>query len=210
MISENLAKLFSNLSRDNVSYFSDNWTDIIKNKDIKENFLSYCLEEKAFNVFNFAVDKGLRDLRSIVLANAIRKDDNKTISLIIDNHLFKYDDKKASDLLSISINNNDIKVINFLLDKVTISEDILHYALAGHNKEYLTKFNDLGFQWRYLNPEENPIIYIMENYKVEKSEYINIILQNCPQAEKIINEAKLYFEDTEESSILNAILDARK
>ena len=207
MISENLAQLFSNLSRDNVSYFSENWSIITNNKDIKENFLSYCLEAKAFKVFEFAVKKGLNELRIIVLANAIRNDDNKIISLIIDNKLFQYQDKKASDLLSISVNNNDIKVVNFLLDKVNISDDILMFALAGHSKEFLIKFTEMGFTWNYINPEQNPVVYVMEDYKSEKSEYINLILTQSSQAEKIKHDAIFYFEGTQNALILNEILN---
>lgn len=207
MISENLAQLFSNLSRDNVSYFSENWSIIIDNKDIKENFLSYCLEEKAFKVFELAVNKGLNELRTIVLANAIRNDNQKIISLIIDNKLFQYRDKKASDLLSISVNNNDIKVVNFLLDKVNISDDILMFALAGQSKELLIKFTEMGFTWNYINPEQNPIVYIMEDYKSDKNEYINLILTQSSQAEKIKHDAIFYFEGTKIASILNEILN---
>lgn len=206
MISENLAQLFSNLSRDNVSYFSENWSNIIKNKDIKENFLSYCLEEKAFNVFNFAINKGMNELRTIVLANAIRNDNQKIISSIIDNKLFQYQDKKASDLLSISVNNNDIKVVEFLLDKVTIADDILMFALAGHSKELLIKFKEMGFTWNYIDPEQNPIVYIMENYRSDKSEYIHLILEDSLQAEKIKHDALFYFEGTETASALEKIL----
>lgn len=206
MISEKLAHLFSNLSRDNVNYFSENWSEIIKSSDVKENFLSYCLESKSFKVFDFAVKKGLTEIRSIILANAIRSDDEKVISLIIENNLFQYDSKKATDILSISVSNNDTKVINFLLKKVKVSPDILMFALAAKNKVFLTKFIDDGFTWNYSLPEQNPLVFIIENYNKEQAEYIDLIISKSSQADKLINDARFYFEGTEDSLVLDKIL----
>ena len=210
MISENLAQLFSNLKKDNVSFFSEKWEDISNHPDIKENFLSYCLEEKAFKVFDFALSKGLTDIRSIILANAIRSNNKKIIELIETNLLLKYDSKKATDLLSIAVSNNDKIVIDFLIEKVQIAHDILNFALISHNKEFLHHFINLNYDWSYAHIEQNPVIFIIENFLKDKKEFIKICVENSKHKNKIINEATFYFKKSEYEKILNDILSEIK
>lgn len=210
MISENLAQLFSNLKKDNVLFFSEKWEDIINHADIKENFLSYCIEENAFKVFDFALSKGLKNISSIIVGNAIRNNNNKILKLVEKNSLFEYSSKKATDLLSIAVSNNDKIVINFLIKKVKIADDILNFALMAHNEESLQLFISLNYDWLYTHNEQNPVIFIMENFLKNKQEFIKICLNHSKNKVKIINNAITYFKNTEHEAVLNSILNKIK
>lgn len=199
MISEALAQFFTNLKKDNVTFFEENWSTFKDSNEIQENFLSHCLEERSWKCFEFGIKKKLKTIRSIVFANAIRSDNQKILSYIEQNHLFDLQSKKATDLFNIALNMNDIAVINYLMDKVTYSKDVLSFALKSKNKEIVKKLLDKGLTWdeNFQEQYDNPLVIALTYYAMDSKDLCQKILENVQDSQKIKTKALDYLQDNE-------------
>lgn len=180
MISEKLAVFFSNLKKDNSSFFEENWNLILESEDFKENFLSYCLEEKAWKSFNVGIKKELKNIRSIIFANAIRQNQEKILDLIKENNLLDLKSKKASDLFNIALMMNDIIVIDFLKDKVVYTQDVINYALKSKNeivvKAIISKINAIE-NFEVFKEENNPFHIATYIYEKNLKEILKLLIE---------------------------------
>ena len=196
MISEKLAVFFSNLKKDNSSFFEDNWNLILESEDLKENFLSYCLEEKAWKSFELGIKKELKNIRSIIFANAIRKNQEKILGLIKENNLLDLKSKKASDLFNIALMMNDVVVIDFLKDKVLYAKDVINYALKSKNENVVKDvINKMGVieKIEVFKEENNPVCIATYNYENNLKDILALLIEKLKD-KSLIKEGSDYFK----------------
>lgn len=201
MISEKLAVFFSNLKKDNSSFFEDNWNLILESEDLKENFLSYCLEEKAWKSFDIGIKKGIKSIRSIIFANAIRQNQIIILDLIKKNNLLDLKSKKASDLFNIALMMSDTVVIDFLKDKIIYSEDAINYALKSKNEntvKNLLNQTEMIESFDSLKGENNPIVIAFYSYDKNIKEVLEILNPNLKEKNLIIKDCADYLKNNDE------------
>ena len=208
-INKLLGDIFTNLKKDNVVFFQQNWTDIKQDTDIYNNFLSYCFDNKSFKTIDFALNNNCRKLSLIVVSNIIKSQDHILMDIVKKNNLFDIDGEAGKNLFNIAIFNNDIDLINNLKPHIIPNDESISFIWQRGNFALLDELISLGFTF---NKETNYYLDIINNYDfwgdVEKQSFekYKLLIHSNINNKDYLYQAHNYIKDNYMSDNLIELL----